>query len=97
MKSITKLLPALGLVFGATLAMAMNFPTTVDENTATKVWTPDSHPDYMDTNGYREITDEEILVDYRCDASSQECEVQFVNDNPFGTIEDQKDGTYVAL
>jgi hypothetical protein len=97
MKSIKNLLPALGLVFGATLAMGMNVPSMVTEKTATKVWTPDSHPDYAMTNGYREITNEEILVDYECDESSQECAVEFVNDNPFGTIENLEEGTYVAL
>ncbi|UZD22305.1 DUF6520 family protein [Algoriphagus halophytocola] len=97
MNKLSKLLPALGLVLGATMAMAMNVPTMMAEKTATKVWTPDSHPDYAMTNGYREITNEEILVDYECDESSQECAVEFVNDNPFGTIENLEEGTYVAL
>lgn len=97
MKSFKTMLPALGLVLGATMAMAMNVPTMVAEKTATKVWTPDSDPAYMSTNGYREITNEEITVDYDCDVSSQECAVEFVNDNPFGTIENLEEGTYVAL
>lgn len=95
MKSLKNLLPALGLVFGATLAMAMNFPTMVSDKDDPRLWTPDASQTL--TNGYREITGEEILVDYECDESSQECAVEFVNDNPFGTIENLEEGTYVAL
>lgn len=81
MKSLKTMLPALGLVFGATLAMAMNVPTMVSEKTATTVWTPDSHPDYIPTNGYREITDLEE-GDYECNGTGSECRVEFHNDNP---------------
>ena len=82
MKSITKMLPALGLVFGATLAMAMNFPTMVDDKTATKVWTPDPDELYEDTNFYREITGEVLGNDFLCNGTSQECRVEFDNDDP---------------
>ena len=82
MKSIKTLLPALGLVLGATLAMAMNVPTIVAEKTATKVWTPDPDPEYEETNFYREITGELQGTDYLCNGASQECRVEFDNDNP---------------
>ncbi len=36
MKSLTKMLPALGLVLGATLAMAMNFANPVPDTVYTK-------------------------------------------------------------
>ena len=78
MKSIAKMLPALGLVFGATLAMAMNMPTLVAEKTATKVWTPDASL----PNGYRDITNLEIGEDYDCNGTGPECRVEFSNDNP---------------
>lgn len=78
MKSIKNLLPALALVFGATLAVAMNFPETVAENTSSLIWTPDlSQPD-----GYREVT--EIVNEdlYDCDQQTVECTVRFSNDDP---------------
>lgn len=82
MKSLAKMLPALGLVLGATLAMAMNVPTMVAENTATKVWTPDPDEEYEETNFYREITGEVLGSDYLCNGTSQECRVEFDNDDP---------------
>tara|TARA_R110000850_G_C9887400_1_gene458506 strand:- start:559 stop:843 length:285 start_codon:yes stop_codon:yes gene_type:complete len=78
MKLFKNLLPALGLVFGATLAMAMNVPTMVAEKTATKVWTPDASLPY----GYRDITNLEISQDYSCNGTGPECEVEFSNDDP---------------
>lgn len=96
MKSIKNLLPALGLVFGATLAMAMNFPTIVDENTPTKVWTPD--PTQTETNGYREITDLEIGSDYDCDGTGSNCAVEFENDDPIdGAMNVLEPGVFTEL
>ena len=93
MKSISKLLPALGLVFGATLAMAMNVPTMVAEKTATKVWTPDPDEEYEETNGYRDVTD----MPYDCISGGPECVVQFENDDPYGDIESLVPGTFTEL
>lgn len=95
MKPITKLLPALGLVLGATLAMAMNFASPSNFDASLKVWTPDSNPMHAVTNGYREITNEEIGSDYLCNTTSQVCSVQFLDDDPFGTISQQTPGIYV--
>ncbi|WP_057937904.1 DUF6520 family protein [Algoriphagus resistens] len=78
MKSITKLLPALGLVFGATLAMAMNVPTMVPEKDEPRYWTPDEDED----SGYREVTEEIQTMPYQCNSGGPECLVQFDNDNP---------------
>ena len=93
MKTIQKLLPALALVFGATLAMAMNFPTIVDENTATKIWTPDPDEEYEETNGYRDVTN----MPYDCNTGGPECVVQFENDDPYGDIESLVPGTFTEL
>jgi hypothetical protein len=78
MNKLAKLLPALALVLGATLAMAMNMPSFGSARTATKIFTPDpSHPD-----GYREVTQIVNQGEYECDASSMECLVEFSNDDP---------------
>jgi hypothetical protein len=78
MKNLRKLIPALALVLGATLAMAMNFPSSEAEKTATKIWTPDlSEPD-----GYREVTHIVNQNEYDCNLQSAECIVEFSNDDP---------------
>jgi len=78
MKNLRKLIPALALVLGATLAMAMNFPNPGADNNATKIFTPDvSQP-----NGHRDVTSIVNLGDYECDQSSMDCLVEFSNDNP---------------
>lgn len=78
MKTLAKLLPALALVFGATLAMAMNFasPSHFDPNL--KVWTPDDE----EPVGYRDITNLAVGTDYTCIGTSSECRVQFTDDDP---------------
>lgn len=78
MNKISKLLPALALVLGATLAMGMNLPNLVAERTATKIWTPDpSQPD-----GYRDVTQIVNQNQYDCDLQPVECIVEFSNDDP---------------
>jgi hypothetical protein len=78
MNKLKKLLPALALVLGATLAMGMNLPNFVAERTATKIWTPDlSEPD-----GYRDVTHLVNQNQYECDLQSVECIVEFSNDDP---------------
>lgn len=78
MKRLAKLLPALALVFGATLAMAMNFPDFVSENSSNLIWTPDlSQPD-----GYREVTDLVNEDAYDCNQQATECIVRFSNNDP---------------
>ena len=63
------------------MALAMNVPTMVAEKTATRLWTPDPDPEYIITNGYRDITDLEE-TDYDCNGTGSECVVEFHNDNP---------------
>lgn len=78
MKSLKTMLPALGLVFGATLAMAMNVPSIVAEKTATKIWTPDASA----PNEYRDVT---LIVqdqEYDCNESTRDCLVEFPTDDP---------------
>jgi hypothetical protein len=78
MKVFKNLLPALGLVFGATLAMAMNVPTIVAEKTATIYWTPDpGQPE-----GYRDVTQEVENSAYDCNTNEPNtCVVMFENDD----------------
>ncbi|MDE0561970.1 DUF6520 family protein [Algoriphagus sp. NF] len=78
MNKLRKLLPALALVLGASLAMAMNVPNFGSERTATKIFTPDpSQP-----NGFREVTQIVNQGEYECDESSMDCLVEFSNDDP---------------
>jgi len=94
MKPFMKMLPALGLVFGATLAMAMNVPTLVTEKTATKVWTPDS----SQPNNYRDVTAIVESGNYECDQSQMDCLVEFSNDNPAtGTPNILSEGEFIQL
>lgn len=95
MKSLKTMLPALGLVLGAGMAMAMNFPTMIADNTATKVWTPD--PSQTETNGYRDITNEVINVDYECNSGAPECRVEFSNDDPYEDMTILTAGSYDPL
>lgn len=78
MNKLLKMLPALALVLGATLAMGMNLPNIVAERTATRIWTPDlSEPD-----DYRDVTEIYNNNAYDCDLQSVECVVEFSNDDP---------------
>ena len=88
------MLPALGLVLGATMAMAMNVPTVVAERTATKIWTPDS----SQPNGHRDVTSIVQSQDYECNASTMDCLVEFSNDDPAsGTRNVLSEGQFVEL
>lgn len=58
MKSLTKMLPALALVFGATLAMAMNFANPVPEEQYAR--DPDNPTEFID------VTDLTLGEDYTC-------------------------------
>src|SRR5690606_30724820 len=78
MKLFKNLLPALALVLGATLAMAMNVPTMVAEKSATQIWTPDPSAPH----GYREVTNIVNEGDYDCNLQPVECIVEFSNDDP---------------
>ncbi|MFC5623629.1 DUF6520 family protein [Algoriphagus winogradskyi] len=95
MNKLVKMLPALGLVLGAGMALAMNVPTMVTDKVDPKVWTPDSDPMHAATNGYREITDENLGTDYLCNTTSQVCRVEFENDDPYGEISELTPGIYV--
>lgn len=78
MNKLSRMLPALALVLGATLAMAMNFPEFVSENSSNLIWTPDlSQPD-----GYREVTGLVNEDEYDCNLQATECIVRFSNDDP---------------
>lgn len=93
MNKLSKLLPALALVLGATLAMAMNFPD-LGEISPTKIWTPDS----SQPNGYRDVTSIVHAEDYQCNQSSMECLVEFSNDDPAtGTPNILSQGVFVEL
>jgi len=87
------MLPALGLVFGATLAMAMNVPSIITEKTATEVWTPDS----TEPNSYRNVTEEYNNLGYNCDSQEMECLVQFSNDDPASGIKSVLDEGQFSL
>ncbi len=94
MKTLAKLLPALALVLGATLAMAMNFanPSGFDSNL--KIWTPDEN----EPDGYRDVTAIVQENDYQCNQSTMECLVQFPNDDPSsGTPSVLSQGIFVKL
>lgn len=91
MKSISKLLPALALVLGATLAMATNLPSMVVEKSATKVWTPDDN----EPSGYRDITNEVPGTHYNCVGEDEHCRVEFTDDDPVnGTMTVLQEGIY---
>lgn len=73
MKSISKMLPALGLVLGATLAMAMNFANPLpDEQYARD---PDDPMEFIN------VTELTLGVDYTC-SDDGEC----LYDAPNGTV-----------
>ena len=91
MKSIKNLLPALALVLGASMAMAMNVPSVVAEKNATKIWTAD--PSQTMTNGYRDVTGSTYL----CNEGSPECVVKFENDDPYDEVIQVTPGSFVAL
>lgn len=98
MKTLAKLLPALALVLGATLAVAMNFANPSGFDSSLKVWTPDPDPIYQVTNGYREITQEVQEVDFECNSGGQECRVQFDNDDPMTGVKNVlSTGIYAPL
>ena len=82
MKSIRNLLPALGLVFGATLAMAMNFPIDPTERYAKDP----SSPTWYNLTG---ITPGPST--YQCNASSNICS----HEDPMSSAPEVEDGTFV--
>lgn len=93
MKSLAKLFPVLGLVLGASLAMAMNFATPSIDSSL-KVWTPDA----TEPDGYRDVTAIVQQNDYQCNQSTMECLVQFSNDDPSsGTPNILSQGIFVEL
>ncbi|AWW29430.1 hypothetical protein DN752_04325 [Echinicola strongylocentroti] len=92
MKKLIKRLPVLGLALAATAAFAFNMPIE-EESMATRVWTPDaSQPD-----GYRDVTAIAEEGNYDCNLSSDECLVEFSNDDPAsGTKTILQDGEFEA-
>lgn len=78
MNAITKRLPLLAFVLAATFAFGFNAPEILVKKTATKVWTPGGPLPH----GYRDVTDIVANGDYDCSGESQECRVEFSNDNP---------------
>ncbi|WP_439490809.1 DUF6520 family protein [Algoriphagus sp.] len=94
MKSLTKMLPALGLVLGATLAMAMNFASPSNFDASLKVWTPDEEEPF----GYLDITGLQVGTHFRCEGTSSECRVQFTDDDPENGIKTvMQAGVYTPL
>lgn len=65
MKTLAKLLPALALVLGATLAMAMNFASPTNNNP--QYGTPDGGETWVVVN------DPQNPVNYRCDIGTEAC------------------------
>jgi hypothetical protein len=78
MNKLRKLLPALALLLGASLAMAMNFANPSGFDSSLKVWTPDD----TEPDGYRDVTAIVQENDYQCNQSTMDCLVQFPNDDP---------------
>jgi hypothetical protein len=78
MNKLRKLLPALALMLGASLAMAMNFANPSGFDSSLKVWTPDD----TEPDGYRDVTAIVQENDYQCNQSTMDCLVQFPNDDP---------------
>ncbi|UCS93221.1 hypothetical protein KZP23_21645 [Echinicola marina] len=74
MKKLIKNMPLLAFVLAAASALAFNMPQA---NEPTKVFTWNDQ-----TMEYDEITHLEIGEDYVCNPSSEECRVEFSNDNP---------------
>ncbi|MHA7129246.1 DUF6520 family protein [Algoriphagus namhaensis] len=94
MNKLVKLLPALALVLGATLAMAMNFANPSGFDPSLKIWTPDAG----EPEGYRDVTAIVQQNDYQCNQSTMECLVQFPNDDPSsGTPSVLSQGIFVEL
>ena len=90
MKSITKILPALGLVLGATLAMAMNFAQPEVEK-----YRPTGEPD--EWYDLTEVTPGPST--YQCNGSTQACTFSEpdVNSTPASMGIFQKNGTLPIL
>ncbi|RIW12095.1 hypothetical protein D0X99_19775 [Algoriphagus lacus] len=65
MRLLKKALPALALVLGATLAMAMNFASPVNNNP--QYGTPDGGETWVVVN------DPQNPVNYRCDIGTEAC------------------------
>ncbi|WP_186758652.1 DUF6520 family protein [Echinicola salinicaeni] len=77
MNKFLKSLPALAFALAASVAFAFNMPLD-DASSATKVWTPDA----AEPHGYREVTSIVQEEEYDCNLSSNECLVEFSNDDP---------------
>ncbi|WP_297337992.1 DUF6520 family protein [Algoriphagus sp.] len=76
------LLPALAMVLGATLAMAMNFANPSSENSDAEYGTPDGGITWVRVN------DPQNPVNYQCDLGSEACLYSEPNlMNPIGTTD----------
>lgn len=62
-------------MMAAVFAFAFNMPV---KRTATMVWTPDA----AEPIGYRNVTSQVQSGNYSCELASQECLVEFSNDDP---------------
>ena len=82
MKRVSKLLPALALVLGATVAMAMNFANPLPDQVFAR--------DPQNPSQFIEVTDWEPGKDYAC-VDSGEC----LYDAPNGDV--IEDGTFTVL
>jgi len=82
MKLFKNLLPALGLVFGATLAMAMNFAEPMPDQVYAR--------DPSNPSQFIDVTDWEPGVDYNCNATG-DC----LYDAPNGNV--IQSGTFTEL
>lgn len=78
MNTLIKRLPLFAFVLAAGLAFGFNAPEILVKKTATKIWTPGGPLPH----GYREVTAVVNAGDYDCDSQSQECIVEFSNDDP---------------